>query len=323
MFESTKGHMKSTVMDEGYPIVRGIGEMMQTIERTAADIAPTDIPVLLVGEVGAGKEVLARYIHQLSPWRDKGLFKVSCGVLSPKSLPDYLFQSDGTSAANGGKGAGTLVFDEVSELDEAGQRWLFSTLPDGDVMPRTRSLSARIISIASGNLEERLGADRFRSELYYRLNGVCIQLPPLRQRKEDIPVLVDFFLVKYAKRFERPLLSLSQETLDRLFEYSWPGNIRELENVVKKMVALGNEHIPIVDTVAGQRKHETAPAERVGASLKAVARAASRQAERKLILNSLEQTHWNRKRAARELQISYKSLLYKLNQIRADESKKT
>jgi transcriptional regulator with PAS, ATPase and Fis domain len=161
---------------------------------------------------------------------------------------------------------------------------------------------------------------RFRSELYYRISGACLRLPPLRDRKDDIPLLVESFLTKYAAEFNRARPTLSPRTIRRFLDYSWPGNIRQLANVVKKIVALGDENLalPEVTTAAVEVRAESA--ETRSYSLKAAARAASRQAERGMILEALARTRWNRKRAAQELQISYKSLLYKLKQIGMPES---
>ena len=185
---------------------------------------------------------------------------------------------------------------------------------DGDI------LGARIISITSRNLDEEMRAGRFRAELYYRVNGVCLRLPPLRDRREDIPILVEFFLNKHAAQLGRPRPSLSPRTLRTLLEHSWPGNIRELENVVKKIVALGDEQLGIAELVSAPVQPPAEVPETPAYSLKAAARAASRGAEREMILKVLSHTRWNRKRAAQELQISYKSLLYKLKQIGVQDS---
>jgi two-component system response regulator AtoC len=173
---------------------------------------------------------------------------------------------------------------------------------------------------------------RFREELYYRINGVHLRLPPLRDRKEDIPALVEFFFKKYASLFERPEPNVSESTMSLLLRHSWPGNIRELENVARKIVALGDEHLATHDLTVenGTKAPDPLPdalkipdhgSSRIpSGSLKEAARAASRLAERSMILNQLERTHWNRKKAARELQISYKALLYKLKQLGLDGS---
>ncbi len=161
-------------------------------------------------------------------------------------------------------------------------------------------------------------AGRFRQELYYRIDGVCLRLPPLRRRKEEIPGLVAYFLAKYAALFGRPQFSLSSQSLQILLDHSWPGNIRELENVVKKIVVVGDERIAVADLGPSRAESPSAIGVAEGASLKQAARKASREAERELILKALARTRWNRKRAAQELQISYKALLYKLKQIGID-----
>jgi DNA-binding NtrC family response regulator len=215
----------------------------------------------------------------------------------------------------------TVFFDEISELDSSCQRSLVYALPDGEARPRRGSLGARVISTTNRNLDDEMKAGRFRSELYYRINGVCLRLPPLRDRKEDIPLLVESFLTKYAAEFGRPRPSLSPRALRMLLDYSWPGNIRELENAVKKIVALGAENLALPDLVAEPVETQTEVSETRSYSLKAAARAASREAEREMILEALARTRWNRKRAAQELQISYKSLLYKLKQIGLPDSR--
>ena len=161
-------------------------------------------------------------------------------------------------------------------------------------------------------------------ELYYRINGVCLRLPPLRERKEDIPALVEFFLRKHCAELGKSQPTLPSRTLQEFQNHSWPGNLRELENAVKRVVLLGDVQIAIGGLGAsGIEMRTTQAAETRVHSLKAAARAASRGAERGLILQALARTHWNRKRAAQELQISYKSLLYKLKQIGMEESNAT
>jgi len=163
-------------------------------------------------------------------------------------------------------------------------------------------------------------AGRFREELYFRLNGVCLRLPPLRHRKEDISTLADYFLARYAALFGRPKPVLSAQEMRALKEYDWPGNIRELENAMKKAVVLGGEVFQIVEAGAMPGDAPAPALETATVSLKDAARAASRRAERELILKALARTRWNRKRAAMELRISYKALLYKLKQIGPEEA---
>jgi two-component system response regulator AtoC len=216
--------------------------------------------------------------------------------------------------------AGSVIFDEISELDSACQRNLLYALPDGHAGSQSGVLGARVISTTRRNLDDEMRAGRFRTELYYRINGVCLRLPALRDRREDIPILVESFLSKHAAQFGRPRPPLTPRTLRMLLDHGWPGNIRELENVVKKIVALGDEQLAIAELTAAPEPPALEVPEHRGYSLKAAARAASREAERQLILKALGHTRWNRKRAAQELQISYKSLLYKLKQIGVQDS---
>jgi two-component system response regulator AtoC len=307
--------------------VPGVSPSMHALERTIADIAPTDIPVLLVGGSGTGKEVIALEIHRLSKRCNEAFVKCGCAGLTAESLAARLNCGDG-SRGEQTTGGGSLFLDEISNLDLASQARLLDILPDGTRTTAENCVSMRIISSTSRNLEEEMRNGRFREELYYRINGVNLRLPPLRQRREDISGLLDFFLKKYASLFGRPEPRLSSETMDLLLKHSWPGNIRELENVARKIVAMGNEQLAIADLsngivpkIAESTSHSssaTGPA--TGRSLKEASREASRHAERELILKQLERTRWNRKRTARDLQISYKALLYKLKQLGLDGS---
>lgn len=303
-------------LDQGY--VPGLSGPMQTLESVISEIAPTDIPLLLIGESGTGKEVFAHRVHRLSQRSGEPLKKIACASMDGDAFVAEL----GAKMNRSGRGrhteahqAGTLFFDEVAELDAGCQRILLSILPDGVAALRPPVMRARVISTTNRNLDEEVRSGHFRSELYYRINGVCLRLPPLRERKEDIAALVEYFLTKHAVQLQRPRISLSERTMGKLLDYSWPGNIRELENVVKEIVALGDENLAMSVFSKGASVVREANASTPRYSLKDVAKAASREAERELILKALARTRWNRKRAAQELQISYKSLLYKLKQI--------
>jgi two-component system, NtrC family, response regulator AtoC len=303
---------------EAHGFVSGTSPAMLTLEGIIGEIAPTNIPVLLVGEIGTGKQMFANRIHQLSLKHRDSLVTITCASMNTESLGSELGLR--VSGPGNEKAIGTVFFDEVSELDAGSQRMLLYTLPDGDARPRSGMLMARVVSATSSNLDEEMRLGRFRSELYYRINGVCLRLPPLRERREDILPLTEFFLTKHATQFGRPRPSLSARTLRAFLDHTWPGNIRELENVVKNVVALGDEHLAISDIAMRPSEKRSGATVPRGHSLKAAARAASREAERELILKALARTRWNRKRAAAELQISYKSLLYKLKQIGLQDS---
>jgi two-component system response regulator AtoC len=302
--------------------ISGVSLAVQSLESVIAEIAPTNIPVLLVGESGTGKEMFAKRLHRLSRNGDKPLARISCAAMNAMSFAAELGLNGNGKTESARREFGSAFFDEISELDATCQRNLLCVLPDGDTASNRGQLAARVISTTSRNLDEEMRAGRFRSELYYRINGVCLRLPPLRERKEDIPLLAEFFLTKHASKLERPRPSISRRTLERFMQYSWPGNIRELENVAKKLVALGDEEIAVAELAAKDPGPRRAEAVAVHShSLKAAARAASRGAERELILEALNRTRWNRKRAAQQLQISYKSLLHKLKEIGLADTK--
>jgi len=301
----------TTPASDNHIYLRAVSSAMRAIEQVIADIAPTDIPVLLVGESGTGKDVVGLHIHRLSPRRQKSFRKVICSSLTPEAQ----FPSDTNIQSHLlGSGGGTLFLDEVSELSPAAQSHLLQALSEGE-RSSGEGLGERLVCATSRNLEEQMRAGRFREELYFRINGVCLRLPPLRHRQEDLAGLAEYFLGKYATQFERPQPALSTRALGRLHEHTWPGNIRELENSMKKLVVLGDERMAVADLGAAAEEAQPHGNGSTGVSLKEAARAASRHAERELILKVLARTRWNRKRAALELKISYKALLYKLKQI--------
>ena len=300
--------------------IAGISPEIQSVQKVIAEIAPTDIPVLLEGENGTGKEIAALQIHAMSRYSDLPFVKMNCAAFVPETFRTQLHNFENGNSEKGGKHAGTLFFDEISELDANCQRQLLQSFPGGNCLPVDQSLAGRIVSCTTTDLESEVHQGRFRSELYYRLNGFCLRLPPLRHRKEDIPLLVEHFVIRSAKLFRRPPMKLSDRTLRLLTEHSWPGNIRQLENVVMKIVALDSEELAMSDLRVRPMEYRAPETNYRSCSLKATARAASQQAERELILQTLERTHWNRKRAAEALQISYKALLYKLKQIQVPGS---
>ena len=300
--------------------ISGISAEMQPVQRLISEIAATDIPVLLLGESGTGKEIVALHIHDLSPYRGLPFAKLSCAALTPESLEKRVVKFEKEPVARNRNSAGTLFFDEIAELDANWQRRLLHLIPDGNAVPESQWLAGRIISCTTRDMEAEVQNGGFRSELYYRLAGVSLQLPPLRRRREDIPVLVQHFLRKYAMVFRRAEMTLSDGVIRLFMEYPWPGNIRQLENVIKRIVALENEELGVTDLKVSPTLARSTPVNLPSPSLKAASRTASRQAERQLILQALEKTHWNRKKAAEVLQISYKSLLFKLKQIEGPES---
>jgi DNA-binding NtrC family response regulator len=289
---------------------------MRSVERTIHDISGAEIPVLILGESGTGKSAVAFRIHQLSRRNQEPFLRVSCASLTPEF---FKVPRPGDGQGNGPwPASGTLFLDEVGELDSACQPKLLCALPDGEAIPGDAGSGIRVITASSHDLEKEMREGHFREELYYRISGVCIRLLALRQRKEDIPALVDYFLLKYSALFGRHKPQVSQTAMRAFLDYSWPGNIRELEYCVQKIIALGDEGAALTDLRASRKEPLLEGSE--GISLKQAARAASRQAERELILKVLARTRWNRKRAAQELRISYKALLYKMKQIGIDSA---
>jgi two-component system, NtrC family, response regulator AtoC len=301
----------------------GVSAAIRVLERVIAEIAPTGIPVLLVGESGTGKELIASEIHRRSDrWREP-FIKFNCSSMRLESLPIAPAQN---GSSTGAPQNGTVLLDEVSDLDLTKQTGLLNLLPDGNGGSSKCTLSARVISTSTEDLVGEMRAGNFREELYYRLNGICLRIPPLRQRKEDIPSLFIFFLSKHATLLGRQSPRIQSSTMELVERYPWPGNVRELENVARKIVVLGDDDLVRSDLTSAEATKSPVEALLSGSrpdskSLKDAAREASRKAERELILKSLESTHWNRKRSARELQISYKALLYKLKQLDLDGGK--
>jgi two-component system, NtrC family, response regulator AtoC len=293
---------------------------MQSVQRMIRELSRTDLPILVVGESGTGKEIVALQIHDLSGHSELPFVKLSCTAFSTESFQTQLREIENGWFSKDGATLGTIFFDEISELDSSCQRRVLHLFPEGHGLKSPQGMAGRIVACTAADLESEVHSGRFRSELFYRLNGISLKLPPLRHRREDIPNLVQFFLRKHARMFHRAEMTLSEATLRKLFEYSWPGNIRELENLIKKIVALDNEELAVADLSTQPSPLPSPSSVVVKRSLKAAAKAASQEAERELILQTLAWTHWNRKKAAAALQISYKSLLYKLKQIRMPES---
>jgi two-component system, NtrC family, response regulator AtoC len=286
---------------------------MRTVEAVIRELSQNDVPVLVVAEHGSGKAAAAARIHVLS---------------SRAAEPFRAYQGSEASeqvlAAGSGEG-GTVYLQEVGELTPASQKELVRQIglsgkgnsKDNDKNEDQRRVP-RFICGTSCELEPEVKAGKFREDLYYRISGVCLRLPPLRQRKEDIPVLRDWFLSAAARDFCRAVPALSRETQSFFLEYHWPGNIRELKDAARAIVVLGDETLAMGGLRSLLRRADRgAQGEKI--SLKDAARAASREAERELILQVLTRTRWNRRRAAQELQISYKALLYKLKQIGYEE----
>jgi len=305
----------TTLTDPGF--VTGQSAILQALRVMVEELAPTNIPILLIGESGTGKEVYARVIHGLSGDNGAPLKKINCATIESFQLQNELHKQM-TQEEGCGKTL-QLFLDGIDELDPVCQKQLLAFLTDGEQGIDQLASRVRIISATTRELEKEVESGKFRRELYFRINGACLRLPPLRERKEDIRTLLEHFLQKHEQDLNSEVRSVNQETLNTLMAYDWPGNIRELENIARKMAALGNAQLAVNDLRVSSA--EQPPNTERSSSLKVEARAASRQRERELILEALQRTKWNRKRAAQELQISYKALLYKLKQIGARETR--
>jgi two-component system response regulator AtoC len=315
---------------------------MKEIRDIIEQVADTDITVLVRGDSGTGKELVARTLFQLSGRRAQPFVKVNCAALPSELLESELFGFEkgaftGAQKRKLGKfeyaNHGTIFLDEISEMHPGLQAKLLQVLQDGE-FSRLGSESdvhvdTRIIAATNRNLEEAVKDGSFREDLYYRLNVVTVHLPPLRDRRDAIPLLVDHFLQKNNDQYKKNLAQLSQETMKLFMQYHWPGNVRELENMVRRMVVLGNEQAVIEEiadgrgaTRAAEESSESLDLAALGADiskadgidLKAISRRAAQLAEKRVIERVLHQTRWNRKEAAQKLQISYKALLYKMKE---------
>ncbi len=339
---------KSTFRDE-IPFLynsNAIAQIMETIQHVAA----TDVPIFITGESGVGKEIVAREIHQRSQ-RAKGPFvKVNCAAIPVNLLEGELFgyEKGAFTGAVTTKPArfekaenGTLLLDEIGELAQGIQAKFLHVLQDGtfnrlgsNQMLRS---NARIIVATNRDIEKQVSSGEFRPDLYFRLNVIRIHVPPLRDRRSDIPLLADHFLAINSRKFGK-FVSFDDETREYLLRHDWPGNVRELQNAVSRYVVLGKlvESGQITNDRPGELNSKNTAAEKSdeeaalipspdenpleGIGLKQIAKEAARKVEREAILKVLEATRWNKSKAAKALKISYKALLYKIKDCGIDKS---
>jgi len=308
---------------------------MQRVRDLIHQVADTDVTVLVQGQSGTGKEIVARTLHAASSRADRPLVKVNCAALPGSLLESELFGYEkgaftGANARKPGRfelaDRGTIFFDEIGEMSPGLQAKLLQVLQDRQF---TRlggnadiTVDVRVVAATHRRLEEMVREGTFREDLFFRLNVVTVFLPPLSERREEIPLLIDSFLARFSARYGRPVPRLSDRLVRAFERHPFPGNVRELENAVKRVVVLGSEE-PVLNELSRSERGE-----RNGSSLKAlieeiertagelplreVGRRASLEAERLTIDRVLQDTHWNRKRAARVLGVSYKTLLQKI-----------
>jgi len=303
---------------------------MQRLAAIVARIAATDLSVLISGETGVGKEVLAREIHARSLRRAEPLVKINSAALPDSLIESELFgyQVGAFTGADRdrpgrvqGAHKGTLFFDEIGELTIDAQAKLLHMLQDGEYYSlgsnETTRLDVRILAATNRDLYEEMQKGDFREDLFYRLNVVHIEIPPLRERIRDIRRLTDHFMAVYAAQFDRPAPTvLKPEHYEALESYRWPGNVRELENFVKSLILFNDPRSSCAQLRA--RSRESAQKDTTQLSLVQVARLAGQEAERRVIEHTLRSNGWNRKRTAKILRISYRSLLSKIKKMEID-----
>ena len=305
------------------PIVFGRTTCMQALRSRMEKAAALDMPILIEGESGTGKDILARMLHVESPWKSGVFVKARCSAI-PDTLDDLL-ESSAELIAGPPQAAleqpkttcyGTLFLDEISESSAALQTKLLRLLQEGQLCRinlKRCKLNLRLICATNCGLEDAAERGTFRRDLLYRINVLTMRVPPLRERMADVSELVHYFLNSFSTAYNCPIKHPSRTMLQSLLSYSWPGNIRELENLMKRYVLFGCEESVCQELVGRVQKHSSQELSEPGAvSLKEITRRAVRELERDAILKVLEANHWNRRRAACVLNISYRALLYKL-----------
>ncbi len=325
----------------GSPRARGkslwASEQMRRIREILEQIGDADVTVLIHGESGVGKEVVARAVHELSTRRASRFVKVNCAALPEELLESELFGYErgaftGATTRKPGKfevaSGGTMFLDEIGEMSPKLQAKLLQVLQDGEFSRlgghAEVHVDVRVVAATNRDLDEMVRKRTFREDLYYRLNVVNVRVPPLRERPEEISVLTDHFLTMYSSEYGRELITLSDRLRQGFAEYPWPGNVRELENMIKRIVVLQREDAIAQEIFGSARPGAPGPLDEEveleldpteeGVSLRDIGKRAARQAERTALRRVLYQTNWNRKKAAKILEVSYKTLLQKIKE---------
>jgi two-component system, NtrC family, response regulator AtoC len=331
--ETTTAPAAVATEDNGDRLQRELGlltsQQMRDIQAVIEQAARADVTVLVCGETGVGKELVARAIHAHSPRRRGAFIKVNCAAMPRELLESELFGHErgaftGAHQRKPGRfelaDGGTIFLDEIGELHPALQAKLLHVLQDGEFSRvggrHNIRVDVRVICATNRDLAREVAASRFREDLFYRLNVINVFVPPLRERREEIPALVGYFVHRYSRLFNFPERDVTAETLHAFMQYGWPGNIRELENFIKRMIVLQDFTLPrtlMAPLVTASAAAATEPfAATKGLSLKEISRRAVLEAEREVICRALEQCRWNRVKTAKMLKISYRALLYKI-----------
>ncbi len=301
--------------------------LMEEVLNIAARSASSKTSVLIEGESGTGKELIARAIHHASPRKDRPLVVVNCAAINENLIESELFGHEKgafTGAVQSREGrleqadGGTLFLDEVGDIPLGVQVKLLRFLQFGEFervgSNETRKVDVRLIAATNRNLKELIAKNLFREDFYYRLNVINIQMPPLRKRKEDIPLLVDHFIKKFSQENQKPIAGISREAMDALMKYDYPGNVRELENIIERAVVLARSNIiekddlPIQFHVKEKNEDSKPPLEFYQGNF----REKIEQFEKDLIIQALKESHFNQSEAARKLEISERNLRYKM-----------
>jgi two-component system, NtrC family, response regulator AtoC len=324
-------HSKKSHLSIGTPVppdhvLFGTSQAMADLHRKAERISHTNIPILLMGEGGTGKEAIARWIHTHSDYSAGQFVKVNCAAIPGSLLESELFgyERGAFTGANFSKPGrvelaerGTLFLDEIGDLDLNLQSKLLHFLQDGTFSrigdQFERKIDVRLLCASNKDLEAEAGAGRFRPDLFYRIHVFRLSMPPLRHRREDIPVLAEFFRQQFQAQFGAKVEPFSHEMLDYLENLSWPGNIRELSNVIARYVLMGPEAMIVSASVPRNGKKKFVVDQNGSqVTLKCMARDAIKEVERNVILETLRANQWNRRKTAQQLKISYRTLIYKI-----------
>jgi two-component system response regulator AtoC len=305
-------------------------QAMQHVCAQAVLVANSDIPILVLGESGTGKEMLSLLIHKHSPRSQHPFVKVNCAAVPSELLESELFGYEagaftGATKSKPGKfelcDNGTILLDEIGEMPPELQAKLLHVLQDQTFSRlgsrTTVKVDVRIIAATNVDIQKAIANHSLREDLYYRLNGVTLRVPALRNRREEIPVLLRHFMVCMSERYARPPLPISSRLLDAALKYSWPGNTRELENFVRRYLILRDESLAIAELTGESPESAAVPLSTLPSQpegLKSLGRSAKFEREAEAIAKALETTNWKRKDAAQMLHISYKTLLYKIRQ---------
>ncbi|MEM8874719.1 MAG: sigma-54 dependent transcriptional regulator [Planctomycetota bacterium] len=318
--------LEAELMDRGgFEGIIGKSPGIQNVIKTAKQIAPSDIPVLITGESGTGKELIARAIHDHSQRRRKRLVALNCAGLAETILEDELFGhvKGAYTGAQGDRAGrfehadkGTLFLDEVGDMPQSMQAKLLRVLENGEVVRlgsnEPKEVDVRLVSATNRNLQQMVDDGSFRQDLYFRIKGVTVHLPPLRERREDIPLLTHFFLKQSAEKYGKDIAGVTAEAQQKLMGFSWPGNVRQLKTAIEEMVVLATDSELGIEQIPEEIKGANGTVADAGMS--GLVGISVQQAEKELIRNTLEMTDGNREKAAKMLGIGERTLYRKIKE---------